>query len=288
MTEATSPSGLGALMGKSGAWLLDLLACPDCRAPLGGAVATLVCSSCGREYAVTNGVPQLLPAALADGLPTDPAWRTWAGALDRLAAWRRQTWNGGVGATALRRTVHAIQAEFAAHCRLAEAWGTVLDIGCGGGGIAAVLPMDCQYVGVDPLPLPTPGGPLMVRAVGERLPLRAETIDWILILETLDHCQSPSATWAEVLRVLKPGGTLCLQQYVSPGGWGAWLVRWWRGSAILGRLAPMDSPKVTLLDAPDVLSLVRPAFAEMEVGRARQGSHLFVAARGKRDAGVRT
>ena len=188
-----------------------------------------------------------------------------------------------MGAAALQRNVHAIQAEFAAHCRLAEARGTVLDIGCGGGGIAAVLASDCRYIGVDPLPLPTPGGPLMVRAVGERLPLRAGTIDWVLILETLDHCQSPSATWAEVLRVLKPGGTLCLQQYVNRPGWRLRLTRWWRTSTPLGRLAPVDSPKVTLLDALDVLALVRPAFAEVEVGRATQGPHLFVEARRRRE-----
>lgn len=52
MTEAAPPRGAGALMGEPNAWLLDLLACPDCRAQLGGAVATLVCSGCGREYAV--------------------------------------------------------------------------------------------------------------------------------------------------------------------------------------------------------------------------------------------
>lgn len=287
MTEAGSPRRVGALLGEPNAWLLDLFACPDCRAALCEAAETLVCAGCGREYAVTNGVPQLLPVALSNGKLTDPAWQAWAGALDRLLAWRRQTWNSGAGAAALQRTVQAIQAEFIGHCRLAEARGTVVDVGCGSADIAAALPPECRYVGVDPLPLPAPGGALMVRGVGERLPLRAGTVDWILVLETLDHCQSPLATWAEMLRVLKPGGTLCLQQYVKPLGWGARLVRRWRGSAALGRLAPMDSPKVTLLDAPAVLALVRPVFAEVEVGRATQGSHLFVAARGKRHPGAR-
>lgn len=234
---------------------------------------------------MVDGIPQLLPAALAAGGPMDPAWGAWAGALDRLQAWRRRTWNGGEGAEKLQRTVSGIQAQFAAHCRLPEARGTVLDVGCGSADIATTLPTACQYVGVDPLPLPAGEGPPMVRGVGERLPFREAAFDLVLTLETLDHCQSPAGMVAEIFRVLKPGGTLCVEQYVTAPGWRERLGRWWRGSSAPGQPAPADSPKVTLLDAPDLLALLGPAFAEVAVGWAAQGSHVFLAARGKRDAG---
>ncbi len=264
--------------------LLDLLACPDCRTALREAGATLTCSGCGRSFAVVEGVPQLLPAALAAGASVDPAWRTWAGALDRLLEWRRRTWNGGETSRSYQQAVHGVHAEFAAHCRLAQMRGAILDVGCGSADIAAALAPGCRYVGVDPLPLPTAAGPAMVRGVGERLPFRDASFDLVLTLETLDHCQSPTGMVADVLRVLKPGGALCVQQYVTTPGWRERIRRWWRRSSAPGRPAPAESSKVTLLDASDLLALLRPAFGELVLGRATQGSHGFVAARGKRSA----
>jgi SAM-dependent methyltransferase len=121
----------------------------------------------------------------------------------------------------------------------------------------------------------------MVRGVGERLPFRAAAFDYVLALETLDHCQSTETMLAEILRVLKPTGTLCVEQYVTNAGWRARLARWWRGAPRIGYPAPADSPKVVLLEEPDVLALLRSAFAEVSVDRATQGSHLFLAALGK-------
>lgn len=287
MTGRAAANAPGPAGKEAGAWLLELLACPDCRAPLAEAGAALRCGGCGRPYAVRDGIPQLLPAPLAAGGPMDPAWRPWAEALARLRTWRERTWSGGAQATALQGAVRGIQAEFAAHCRLAEARGTVLDVGCGSADIAAALAPECRYVGIDPLPLPAPAGPPMVRGVGERLPFRAAAFDLVLVLETLDHCQSPAASLMEVLRVLRPGGKFCIEQYVAAPGWKERLARWWRRSAGPGRPAPAGSPKLRLLDTPDLLALVRSAFAEVEMGRASGGSHLFLAARGKRDEAPR-
>ena len=281
MTGRASPTSMGPGVGEASAWPLDLLACPDCRAGLVKVGAGLSCTGCGRFYLVVEGIPQLLPAALAAGAPTDPAWHGWAGALDRLLAWRRRTWSGEGPMMAVQQAARGIQAEFAAFCGLAEARGTVLDVGCGSADIVAALAPECRYVGVDPVPLPARGGPPMVRGVGERLPFRAAVFDLVLVLETLDHCQSPAATLTEILRVLKPGGNLSVEQYVAGLGWRGRLARWWRGSVSPGRPAPAESPKVTLLDTPDLLALVRPAFAKVAVGRATQGSHVFLAASGK-------
>jgi SAM-dependent methyltransferase/uncharacterized protein YbaR (Trm112 family) len=264
--------------------LLELLACPECRGPLAGEGAGLRCGACGRGFEIAEGIPQLLPAALAGGTPADPAWRAWASALDRLLAWRRQTWTGDARAAAMRQEAQQIQAEFAGHCRLDAAAGALLDIGCGSGGIAARLPAGCRYVGLDPLPLPTAGGPFMVRGVGERLPFRDAAFDLVLAMQTLDHCQSAPALLAEILRVLAPSGALCVEQWVSPPTWRERLAAWRRDPRPAGRPAPSDSSKVVLLDASDVEALLRPAFREVAVARASQGSHVFALACGKRPA----
>ncbi len=278
MTREGPPEGVGSTLRGTNIRLLELLACPECLAAVRETGAILACNACGREYSILEGVPQLLPASLTAAPPTGPAWQVWASALDRLVAWRRRTWNGGLAAAEFQRGVYGIQAEFAAHCRLAEAHGTVLDVGCGSADIAAALPPTCFYVGVDPLPLPRTGGPVMVRGVGERLPFRTAAFDFVMALETLDHCQSPESMLAEILRVLKSTGTLCVEQYVTNVGWRARLARWWRGAPRIGYRAPADSPKVVLLEEPDVLALLRSAFAEVSVDRATQGSHLFLAA----------
>jgi uncharacterized protein len=43
-------------------WLLEILACPDCRAPLrvDEAAHELVCTGCGLAYPVRDGIPVLL------------------------------------------------------------------------------------------------------------------------------------------------------------------------------------------------------------------------------------
>ncbi len=41
--------------------LLDLLACPLCKADLRSTSDALACTRCGRDYPVRNGVPIMLP-----------------------------------------------------------------------------------------------------------------------------------------------------------------------------------------------------------------------------------
>jgi len=43
-------------------WLLEILACPECRSPLRSdeAAAELVCTGCGLAYPVRDGIPVLL------------------------------------------------------------------------------------------------------------------------------------------------------------------------------------------------------------------------------------
>lgn len=59
--------------------------------------------------------------------------------------------------------------------------------------------------------LPDGAGRRFVRAVGERLPFRADAFDAVLSYQTLEHVQDLDAVVAEMLRVTRPGGALHLR-----------------------------------------------------------------------------
>lgn len=49
-----------------------------------------------------------------------------------------------------------------------------------------------------------------VRAIGENIPLRADCLDLVLLIEVLEHVIKPEVVLKEISRVLKPNGTLFL------------------------------------------------------------------------------
>jgi SAM-dependent methyltransferase len=56
-----------------------------------------------------------------------------------------------------------------------------------------------------------------VIGVGERLPFKSDSFDGVLSLAVLDHVRDPFACAAELIRVLKPGGTLlCAVPFLQP------------------------------------------------------------------------
>jgi SAM-dependent methyltransferase len=98
----------------------------------------------------------------------------------------------------------------------------VLDAGCGTGATGAWLADGRRLVGVDSEPLALtlfarqhPGPPLLAADIG-RLPLRDGSVDAVLCVTVLCHraVTDPSATVAELVRVLRPGGVVCL---LEPG-----------------------------------------------------------------------
>jgi ubiquinone/menaquinone biosynthesis C-methylase UbiE len=44
----------------------------------------------------------------------------------------------------------------------------------------------------------------------EKLPFEDETFDWVVSGELLEHCENPDQTVKELIRVVKPGGTLAI------------------------------------------------------------------------------
>jgi SAM-dependent methyltransferase len=110
---------------------------------------------------------------------------------------------------------------FAAHVRagLGPA-ARLLDLGCGRGGLVEQLDFPAaRIVGIDPdfdslrqhrLPrLPR------AAALSGRLPLAAATFDVVAASWLLEHLPDPATTFAEIGRVLRPGGVFI---FITPNG----------------------------------------------------------------------
>jgi SAM-dependent methyltransferase len=87
----------------------------------------------------------------------------------------------------------------------------VLDLGCGRGGVVELFWRDVKIAaGLDPDPSSLSEhrsrGMPVIRGVGERLPFVHESFDLIVCLWVLEHVREPAGLFAEVRRVLRPGG----------------------------------------------------------------------------------
>lgn len=59
----------------------------------------------------------------------------------------------------------------------------------------------------------------LVRALGEKLPVRAGTFDFVSMGFALRHVADLDALFGEIRRVLKPGGTACVLEITKPQNW---------------------------------------------------------------------
>lgn len=95
---------------------------------------------------------------------------------------------------------------------LSQLCGLVLDIGCAGGRLSGLLPVGCEYLGVDypataqVLYETKPG----VYADARALPFAHASVDAVILKDVLEHVPSPERALAETARVLKDGGRLIL------------------------------------------------------------------------------
>jgi len=91
--------------------------------------------------------------------------------------------------------------------------GYVLDVGCGNRWLAGKFESSNNYVGLDYPPTITQGyaGHPDVFGDAAHLPFRKSSIDTILMLDVLEHLQSPESALEEAAKALKPGGHLILQ-----------------------------------------------------------------------------
>ncbi|HRE02413.1 MAG TPA: class I SAM-dependent methyltransferase [Ilumatobacteraceae bacterium] len=159
-------------------------------------VPLLVCERCGGSFAETEGATEATRAVTCTGC----GWRVWhgSGPLDFLTD---EVWqSAGLVETAnvssnrydgtMLNLIHSLPD------------GLILDCGAGSQGIA--FP---NVVNLEVVDYPSTD----VKAVGERLPFADASFDAVVSFAVLEHVRDPFACAAEMLRVLRPGGTLYAQ-----------------------------------------------------------------------------
>lgn len=214
--------------------LLSVLRCSACGGtPLGldieeqagdvVARGTVMCPDCKRWYPVRNDIPSLMPPQLASNLrAADRDWAQWRATMNEFLAWRERVWADPEQARSRREQAAQMHRRFIEFCALPGGTFRCLDVGCGTGHLADLLPEGCHYVGTDPLAggtapglppppeqMPRPQRPVaLVQGVAEDLPFLDESFDAALVVGALDHCSDPQLALAEARRVLREGGVL--------------------------------------------------------------------------------
>ena len=241
------------------------LRCPRCTGPVRMGDGVLACPQCAGVYSLRSRGADLLPWSGGD---PGPEWARWRKKLDLLQEWRRSTWDGSCASDVRQKVADDLADDFFLFLGLPGS-GTVLDIGCGGGDLRALVPTN-RYWGLDPAPATSAleGDPeaVILRGVGERLPVADSFFDAVLLCQTLDHCLDPAKVVGEARRVLKPGGILGVMQSLrtaSPAPQPPLAVRIRVGlghlkSRLLGRNRVDDADTKTVpLDRAEVIALVQ-------------------------------
>jgi len=263
---------------------IEVLRCPRCGGALRSGDAALNCLQCAEAYELRDRGADLLP--WSSGEP-GPEWTRWKKKLNLLRDWRRSTWDGSPASGKQKRVADDLAREFFLFLDV-PADATVLDIGCGGGELASCLPSQ-RYWGLDPAPetpaFRDPARAILLRGVGEQLPLADSFFDAVLLCQTLDHCRDPAAVMLEARRVLKPGGVVGIMQSLcgtgpSPPPPMKARVRSRLGrlkARLLGRRRIDDAETKTVpLDRAALVSLVQPVL-ELDASR-EHGQVVFLRA----------
>lgn len=197
------------------------LRCVDCGVALGAwewDQDPVTCHTCGATFPVLDGVLIALPTpaerlACVDGERTGPA----------APFYDRSYGDGTYGRGDEEMQAHRASAEHW-EARAREVPGLVLEIGAGIGACQGIGGED--YVGLDCSLAALLSNRVRLGIVGmaERLPLADGSCRFVYSFATFEHVSDPQAAFAEVDRVLAPGGVGLLRP--------AWHCRPWRQNVL--------------------------------------------------------
>jgi SAM-dependent methyltransferase len=156
----------------------------------------LRCPECAAGYRVVNGVPVLRPEH-------GEAAENWFEAMYQGRSRHQDL------ASDYLRSERAFMQSFA---REKGVRGPCLEVGCGTGGFAELVP---EYIGFDYSfsSLMAEGFEAATRICGDArwLPLASSSMECVFSFNTLEHVPDVERAFAEIDRVLKPGGFLVLK-----------------------------------------------------------------------------
>jgi SAM-dependent methyltransferase len=203
--------------------LLEILACPKCRADLKlTSESELTCGACESSYPVTNGIPRFVDAenyASSFGYQ----WNLFrkeqidshnGTTLSADRFWNETGWKQG---------------------DLDRKW--VLDAGCGAGRFLDVLAgTRANVVGVDISSaidaakenLAGRGNVHFVQASIYELPFREGTFDYVYSIGVIQHTPEPDKSLRAVGRMVKPGGEIAVTIYPRKPWTKLYSKYWWR------------------------------------------------------------
>lgn len=201
--------------------LADLLVCPDCPDELGLELAcdseegdeivagSLTCASCGKVYAIADGIPRFVETSenYAENFAFE--WQRWGRVqIDSLAGHNLS------------------EHRFVADSRFPPDWAAgklLLDAGCGAGRFSdAAARLGARVVAVDlsaavdaaRANLKRHGSRVQfIQASLYRLPLRKGLFDAVFCMGVIQHTPDPRTVMAALPTYLKPGGRLALNFY---------------------------------------------------------------------------
>lgn len=101
---------------------------------------------------------------------------------------------------------------------VADAMFSILDVGCGKGGLRAAIEEKCKghlkrYVGIDSIRYDEPMQGIefiQVDLNSEKMPFQNGIFDVVISVETIEHLENPRALVREMRRLCKPGGWVIL------------------------------------------------------------------------------